>query len=275
MDINGKTILLTGAAGGIGSAIARQLAEQGAHLILTGRNQQQLNALAAQLPGGGHQCITADLCSAQDREHLANRAIASGVDILINNAGASQLALLDDISDDHVAELLKLNLEVPILLSKALLPHLRQREQAVIVNVGSIFGAIGYPGSSVYSAAKFGLRGFTESLRRELGDSHLRIIYFAPRATATTFNSDQMHSMNRELGNTVDEPEKVAAQLLTTLLKGKSASRHLGWPEGFFVRLNGLIPKLVDNALIKQLPIIRRHARSATAGVAPSVQATR
>jgi short-subunit dehydrogenase len=122
-----------------------------------------------------------------------------------------------------------------------------------------VFGAIAYPGHTVYSATKFALRGFSEALRRELTGTSVRVHYLAPRATRTRFNSSEVESLNERFGIAMDPPERVAAALLD-LLERDRIEAVLGWPERFFARLNALLPRLVDRALAKQIPIIRQHA---------------
>ena len=97
-------------------------------------------------------------------------------------------------------------------------------------------------------------------LRRELADTHVRVLYFAPRTTRTSMNAPSVVAMNDELGVAMDAPEKVAAELLQAI-RHEQEERYLGWPERLFVRLNGLLPRVVDQALRKQLPIIQRFAR--------------
>jgi short-subunit dehydrogenase len=111
-----------------------------------------------------------------------------------------------------------------------------------------------------YCASKFALRGFTEALRRELAGSRVRVQYLAPRATLTPLNSAAQVALNAELGVASDAPEVVARALLD-LLDGTRGERHLGWPERLFVRINRMLPSLVDSSLLKQLPVIRRHAQ--------------
>jgi short-subunit dehydrogenase len=263
MQIEGRRIVLTGATGGIGAAIARALDIAGAQLLLTGRHADALEQLRRELRGSRHRCIAADLATPSGRTAVVAAAREFGVDALINNAGGGQMSLLDQTFDASIEQLLAINLTTPMLLCKALLPLLRQRDDAVIVNVGSILGSIGYAGSTAYCASKFGLRGFTEALRRELADTTVHVIYFAPRATDTPLNTSAAQSMNQELGNAVDTPEAVALQLLAALSKPHRPQVFLGFPEAFFVRLNALLPKLVDKALRKQLPVIRRHAQHA------------
>ncbi len=146
-----------------------------------------------------------------------------------------------------------------MLLVRALLATLSKRPQAAIVNVGSVFGAIGYPGNAAYSAAKFGLRGFSEALRRELSGSTVRVLHVAPRTTRTAINSRAVEALNLELGVAIDSPETVAAWIRERLDR-ELADGTLGWPERLFVKLNALLPRLVDGALRKQMPAIKRHA---------------
>jgi short-subunit dehydrogenase len=134
-----------------------------------------------------------------------------------------------------------------------------RRPQAWIVNVGSIFGYLGYPGHAAYSASKFALRGFSEALRRELADGPVRVLYFAPRATRTAMNGAGLVALNRELGVAMDDPAAVA-QSLMRLLRRPARERLLGMPERLFARVNQLLPGLVDRALRRQLSTIRRHA---------------
>jgi short-subunit dehydrogenase len=256
MDIHGKTCLLTGATGGIGAAAARALAGAGAHLILVSRSADKLERLAAGLPGEGHRTVAADLASREGREAVLN-ACPDGIDVLINNAGLNHFGLLADQAEEQLRQMMEVNALAPMLLTQALLPQLRH--DGVIVNVGSGFGSIGFAGYCGYSASKFALRGFTEALRRELADSGVKVLYLAPRATATDMNPAEVVAMNEELGNATDSPERVAAELLTQLRKCQR-SRYIGWPERFFVRLNGLFPSVVDHALARQLPVIRRRA---------------
>ena len=201
MELRGKTVLLTGARGGIGQAIALQLAAAGARLVLDARNTARLATLQAELVAkhpADHQIFSADLTKEQERQDLlAFVRGLQGIDLLINNAGISQFGL---VAQQDYATQLSTNLLMPMLLTQTLLPELQSKSAAMIVNVGSAFGSIGYPGFTGYSASKFGLRGFTEALKRELSDSAVQVLYFAPRATDTSINSDAVVAMNRELG---------------------------------------------------------------------------
>jgi short-subunit dehydrogenase len=259
MQLRGRNVVLTGASGGIGSAIAHALDAAGANLLLSGRDAAALQNLQRQLRSG-HAMLAADLCTEDGRTQLADAAAAFGADVLINNAGAGQLSLLEQSTAADLERIVAVNLVAPLLLCQAFLPILRKRPRATIVNIGSILGSIGYAGSTAYCASKFGLRGFTEALRRELADTAIDVVYFAPRATETALNSESRQALNRELGTAVDSPEQVAALLVEALTCPGRTNWFIGWPEKFFVRLNSLFPGVVDKALRAKLPTIRHHA---------------
>ncbi|WJY15046.1 SDR family oxidoreductase [Pectobacteriaceae bacterium CE90] len=260
MDLKDKRIMLTGASGGIGQALAHALAAKGAKLYLVGRHEQALLTLQSQLPEPTHHNILlADLCDEQDRNALAECFPApTRLDILINNAGASTFSLFEHQRHEDIQHQIALNVEGPMLLAQSMLNSMSS--PGIIMNIGSAMGGIGYPGYSVYCATKFALHGFSEALHRELSPQGINVLYLAPRATDTPLNSPAVNAMNKELGNKSDRPEWVAAQIVTALEK-ETVRRWLGWPEKFFVKLNALLPSLVDGAIIRQLPIIRRYAR--------------
>lgn len=258
--LKGQVCLLTGATGGIGGAIAKQLAEQGVTLILQGRNLVALNTLVEQLPGE-HIVIAADLADNQQRADLVKEVKNfARLTMLINNAGVSDFGEFGELSAEQISRNLSVNLNLPILLTHELLPVLMAQPQATIVNIGSTFGSIGFPGFSAYCASKFGLRGFTESLQRELINSQVRVCYFAPRTTKTGINSTVVNQLNQSLGNQEDSPNQVA-KALVKLLQSNRKRAFIGWPEKLFARINGLLPELVDSALAKKLPTVLKFAR--------------
>ncbi|TLM75276.1 SDR family oxidoreductase [Microbulbifer harenosus] len=257
------TVLLTGASGGIGHALAHSLAARGHHLLLQGRNTLALDQLRASLPESHrHLVVSADLRDPQQRQELVRtcRSLPNGVDVLINNAGVARFALLADIDDAAMRSVLETNLLVPMALTRDLLPLLQRSRQAALINIGSAFGHIGHPGFSIYGASKSGLHSFTEALRRELGDSQITVHYLAPRAVDTSLNTDAVVGLNRALGNRSDSPQQVAEQCVALLEGGRSARRFMGWPERLFIKVNALLPSLVDSALVKKMPVIRRFA---------------
>lgn len=263
MNIRNKKVVLTGASGGIGRAIAEKLDAEGAQLILVARNEQRLSQLLNDLGGYPHTAVATDLGDIDGRRRLleACQNIDSGIDLLINNAGINDFSLFEEQSQQAITKLININLLSPMLICQDLLPLLAAQDGAHIINVGSTFGGIGYPGFSAYCASKFGLRGFTESLRRELAGSSVQVSYIAPRATRTDLNSDKIVAMNNALGTSMDQPSLVADEVTQIISTPVGTDKYLGWPEKFFVRINALLPALVDSSLRKQLPIIRRFAK--------------
>jgi short-subunit dehydrogenase len=208
--------------------------------------------------------VVADLATA-DGIDAVRRAVAAApipVSLLILGAADSRFGLFEHSSVVDVQAQVATNLVAPMLLVRALLPCLTRLPEAGVVGIGSTFGSLGYPGFAAYSASKFGLRGFLEALAREHADTPLRVQYLSPRATRTALNSAAVDAMNAELGVAVDDADQVAAALLEAIEAG-TRRRQLGWPERLFARLNGLLPELVDRALAKQLPTVRRFARAA------------
>ncbi|WP_044870480.1 SDR family oxidoreductase [Pseudomonas sp. LFM046] len=252
-------VLLTGASGGIGLALAEQLCARGAQVLAVSRHRDALAELLQHHPQQ-LSWIGADLRQAQGRQRILEAARAmGGINVLVNAAGVNRFAMLEQVDDGQIEEMLALNVTATLQLTRGLLPLLRQQQHGLVVNVGSIYGSIGYPGYAVYCASKFALRGFSEALRRELADTQVNVLYVAPRATRTSMNSQAAMALNAELKVGVDEPEQVARAVIAAVEKDLS-ELYLGWPEKFFVRLNGMLPGLVDRALHKQLPIIRRFS---------------
>lgn len=166
MDIAGKTVLLTGATGGLGAAIAEALAARGATLILTSRREKELEELAAALPGNGHRTLVSDLAEPGAVSELVEAA--GPVDILVANAGLHGTGLIENLSEEEIAKTLRVNVEAPILLARALVEPMRQRGQGHFVFVSSLAGKAASPRSSIYNATKFGLRGFALGLMADL-----------------------------------------------------------------------------------------------------------
>ncbi len=250
-------VVLTGASGGIGSAAAAALTDAGARVLLVGRSRTALENLAGQL-GRGTMLVIADLTREGGRAAIVDAARAFGANVLINNAGVASFGRFQTLDEAHIRDVLETNLLAPMLLTRALLGHLAQQPQACILNIGSALGGLGLPGFGVYGAAKAGLRGFSEALRRELQGTRIRVQYLAPRTTRTRFNDARVDAYNQATGTRTDSPERVAQALLEVLARG-TAERFLGFPERYAVRLNGLIPAWLDGAF-------KRHTRHLTTG---------
>lgn len=264
MKANQARVLLTGANGGIGRAMADALVRSGASVMLVGRQAVSLRAQVDDLLGGATRspdrvtCQVADLCDPSALAALREAATGWGANVLVHNAGVPSFGRLESISANDIQQVLNTNLLAPMLLTQALLPHLRRLPKAQVICIGSALGRIGLPGFSVYSASKFGLRGFAEALRRELGDSAIRVQYLGPRSTRTAFNSVGVEAYNQATGTAMDTPASVAAALLG-LLESEAAERFLGFPEKLAVRLNGLVPGLLDGSFDRHRSSLPDH----------------
>lgn len=264
MQLNGARILLTGASGGLGQALAKALAQEGASLLLVGRDQNKLTALAVGLAWAGRAVATlaVDLNQPADVVRLAEEADRFQVDVLINNAGINAFGLFEQQDWACAADVLETNLAAPMRLTHALLPLLLSRERAAIVNVGSTFGSLPFPGFAAYSTAKAGMKGFSQALRREVADSRVEVVYVAPRAIDTPLNTPAVNALNEELGSQSDSPDAAARQIVAALAAGRGET-FLGFPERLFAWLNGFAPSLIDRALKPKLAIVKRHAKPA------------
>jgi uncharacterized protein len=165
VELNGSTVLLTGATGGLGQAIARALDAAGARVLLSGRRADLLEEIRGRL-GDGAASLPADLAERGAAADLARRAGA--VDVLVANAGLPGSGRLDGFTPEQIDRALDVNLRAPMQLTRALLPGMLERGRGHLVFVSSLAGKVSSSGTSVYSATKFGLRGFAAGLRHDL-----------------------------------------------------------------------------------------------------------
>lgn len=249
MKIQDANILLLGANGGIGSALAQQLSAKGARLLLAGLGQEQLNEMAEALPNAALGVHT-DIADPAERENLLDiaRTYLGDIDVLINAVGILDFLPFEEILPQRIEQTFRINTVSPILLIQAALPAMKTAGRGRIVNIGSIFGSIAFPYFSIYSASKFALRGFSEALRRELQDTGVGVSYVAPRATHTPLNDARVMAMGKATKMNMDSPESVASQIVRVIERDLDEA-YLGQPESLFVRINQLMPRLVDRAL--------------------------
>lgn len=172
-SVVGAAVALTGAASGIGRALALELAERNCELAIADRDEAGLRAVAAEIAKTRSQRVTTHVIDVSKREQIqsfAQQAISDHprLNILINNAGVALIGEFHEIDQTEMDWLMNVNFWGVVHATRALLPHLAQQREAHIVNVSSIFGIIAPPGHTAYAAAKFAVRGFSESLRHEL-----------------------------------------------------------------------------------------------------------
>ncbi|MGL9623847.1 SDR family oxidoreductase [Bradyrhizobium sp. U531] len=187
---------ITGAASGIGRALAIELAQRGCDLALADRDEAGLKALAAEIGEGRKVSVhRVDVGKAEDITQFASEAIAAhpALNILVNNAGVALMGSFEEIDQAQMDWLFDINFWGVVHGTRAFLPHLKTRNEAHIVNLSSIFGIIAPPGQSAYAAAKFAVRGFSESVRHELGVAgspvKLSVVHPGGVATAIARNS--------------------------------------------------------------------------------------
>lgn len=258
MQLKDSHVVLTGASGGLGIALAQALHAEGARLLLCGRDAGRLNALRLTL-GGNAKIVLSDLTQRAGIERTVQEAVGFGANMLINNAGIGSYGLFAQQPWSEVDAVLQTNLVAPMLLTHAMLPHLLVQPTAAVVNIGSIFGSLPFAGFAAYSSAKAGLRGFSQALRRELADTPVEVFYFAPRAIDTQLNSPAIRRLNAALSNSEDSPEQVALRIVQGL-RGRRYEHHLGFPERLYSWINGLNPRWIDRGVAAKLAAIKRIA---------------
>jgi short-subunit dehydrogenase len=175
VDVAGSTVLVTGANGGVGAALARALVTKGAKVLVSGRRADALEVLAAEI---GARPIVADLADPADVRRLADEA--GPVDILIANAALPSSGELLDYSVEQIDRSLDVNLRAPVVLARLLAPAMVAAGRGHVVFVGSISGKVASPGTALYTAAKFGLRGFAHALHQDLYASGVGVSVVQP-----------------------------------------------------------------------------------------------
>ena len=191
MELRGRSVLLTGATGGIGRATALRLARSGARLTLVARREEPLRVLVSEVEAAGGEALAvpADVTLSDDCSRAAQQALArfQSLDAIVNIAGIGYLRAVDEATDAEIEEMVRLNLLGTIRMTRAALPTLLARPGSAIVNVASYAGRVGAPNYSYYGATKFAVVGLTESWRRELHERGVRVTLVLPAAVETPF----------------------------------------------------------------------------------------
>src|SRR3954447_16981785 len=234
-DLNGARVLLTGATGGIGNAIARGLHGRGAHVLATGRRREALEKLDA-------EALVADLA---DRDSVPALIAAAGrVDVLVANAALPGSGKLDSYSPEEIDRAIDVNLRAPIQLARALIPAMVERGSGHVVLISSLSGKIPAAYSSVYSATKFGLRGFGLSLNDELHDTPVGVSIVAPGFIR---DAGMFAESGVELprGTGTRKPADVAKAVVSAIESGRQEIDVAPLSFRVGARMSGLAPGLV------------------------------
>jgi NADP-dependent 3-hydroxy acid dehydrogenase YdfG len=219
-NLTGTAALVTGASSGIGAATARRLADHGAAVALVARRRDRLEALAAEIDkaGGAALAVEADITDRTQAEAAVQQAVErfGRLDTLVNNAGLMLLGPVVGADAQEWDRMIAINVQ-GLLSTRAALPHLLQAAQqgprrvADIVNIGSIAGRVAWNGYGVYSFTKFGVRGFSESLRQEVTRRHLRVGVLEPGGVATELGSHNTPEVRNQMIDPFYEQTEVLA----------------------------------------------------------------
>ena len=221
--LSGRTVMVTGASGGIGRAACRLLAEEGARLILTSRPGSRLEEAAGEIRalGADITVLSADFSDMESLSALAYRVKErfESLDVLVNNAGQAMSAPLEATDEADWDRIMTVNAKAPYFLTRTLLPLIETSERKTIVNIASVVGHEGYPLQSAYTASKHALAGFSKSLARELQDRGVRIHVLSPGGVATEMVTGVRPDIDT---SELIQPEEIAEWIVFLLTrKGK------------------------------------------------------
>ncbi|MFQ4139956.1 SDR family NAD(P)-dependent oxidoreductase [Nodosilinea sp. PGN35] len=214
-QLQSAVVLITGAAGGFGQELTRQLLQKGSRLILTDRPEVDLRSQASQLqatlgrsPGEIIDCLSADLANSAGCEELyrQTQALNLPIDVLINNAGIAILGHMVDIPPERWEQLMEINLMAPMRLSTRFAADMVARRRGHIVNISSLAGWIAMPGLTAYAASKFGLRGFSEGLRHEVAPHEIKVTTVCPCFSRTPMLQCDRFGLWNQIDKTVPIP---------------------------------------------------------------------
>lgn len=261
MQLRGAHVLITGGSRGIGAAMARRFAAAGASVSLVARSADAIESLAGELGG---RAFPADLLAPEQVDGLVARveAEAGPVDVLVNNAGLESTRWLVHEPASTIRDVVRLNLEAPMVLTRSVLPGMLQRGRGSLVFLSSLAGTSGFPGMSVYSGTKSGINNFVAALRLELRDSPVRTTVVAPGPVDTQMwdaleDADQFESVLRRLNGLHVIPKKtpdlIARRTVAAVASGR---RHVRTPRRLSAAFwLGETPRRVTELLLARVPM--------------------
>ena len=238
-DLTGMTALVTGASGGIGSAIARGLAAQGARLAVSGSNEGKLESFRSDL-GGDHVALACDLSDGAAVDGLVPRAVEAlgQLDILVNNAGVTRDNLAMRMKDEEWSDVIRVNLEASFRLARAALRPMMRARFGRIVSITSVVGSTGNPGQANYAASKAGLVGMSKALAHEVASRGITVNCVAPgmitsAMTGVLPEAQQQALLSRIPAGRLGEGDDVASAVVYL------ASKEAGYVTGQVLHVNG------------------------------------
>jgi short-subunit dehydrogenase len=238
VDLAGRTILLTGATGGLGQAIARGLTARGSSVVVTGRRADVLEPLAAEIRG---RAVACDLADPADVDRLLDEF--QDVDALVANAALPASGLLDSFSVEEIDRALAVNLRAPMVMAHRLAPRMSARRSGHLVFVSSLSGRAASGGASVYAATKFGLRGFAHGLREDLREDGVGVSVVVPGFIR---DAGMFHDSKTKLPPFVGTktPEQVADAVVTAIERDRAEIAVAPLHMRVGATIGGIVPEL-------------------------------
>jgi short-subunit dehydrogenase len=257
MFFKDKVIIITGASSGIGLTSAKTFFKHGAKIVLAARSIDKLNHIAHEIDPDGERCIAVktDVSIEEDCKNLIQRTIDKfgRIDILINNAGISMRALFDDVEIHVLRRVMDVNFWGTVYCTKYALPYIQQ-SKGTIAGISSLAGFHGLPGRTAYSASKFAMHGFLESIRTENLKKGVHVLVLAASFTSSNIRKKALDAHGNPQGETprpedkLSSPEKVAKNLIRSIRK-KKRNRIMSVEGQLMVLFQRIIPFLTDRVI--------------------------
>jgi short-subunit dehydrogenase len=250
-ELTGKRAILTGASGGIGRAIALELAKARVRIVLASRTADKLTELATSIRAAGGDAVTVptDVTKPDDRRHLVEAAVSAfgGLDLLINNAGVGSWGHFADSTEEICRTVMEVNFFAPVELTRCAIPHLTNGNQPAVVNVTSMCGRKGMPAWPEYSASKFALVGMSEAWRGEFERFGVDVLTIVPGMTNSGFQNNWLRNEGKaklrfEEGMT---PEYLAAKIIDAIRQNRTET-VLGSEAKRLLLFNRFFPRLTN-----------------------------
>jgi NAD(P)-dependent dehydrogenase (short-subunit alcohol dehydrogenase family) len=242
-----QVVVITGGGRGIGRATAIEFACEGATMLLAGRRMDALRTAAAEVreAGGKAEVVHCDVIKDDDLKALIGKAIShfGRIDVLVNNAGVVAGGRLDELDELDVGRMVGVNIWAPIRLTQLALPHMREAKRGTVVNISSVAGRVGLPYYATYCASKFALRGFSESMRREVARDGIHVMAVYPGPTATDLIE------NVEFDGLPNFSIATAQQVGHAIVRGvrwRQPEVFIGLGDNIMSRWNEMLPWTVD-----------------------------
>jgi short-subunit dehydrogenase len=257
MELSGKLIIVTGASRGIGRALAIELAKSGCGLLLTALEKDELTVLANELRSKFSMPVEAMACDLSDlesRKNLINWILnwKEPPDILINNAGLGYFSRFEESDWKRIEKTITLNIFALIHLTYELIPALKKRSSAKIVNISSGMARLPYPGLAVYGATKGFVSSFSESLASELAGTSISVLCFHPGFTMTSFIGSAGMDMSKIPKILIHTPDEIATQILEAIKKDKQWA-YSDIVTRFSAGLGTILPSHLKTSIFKDL----------------------